>query len=173
MEQKADEPVLPRLLASNALRANLSKHMTLNQMADTKASMIMTASSLVLTITITQMQQLNLLTVLLLLVTGLLAIVFSIFAIIPPMHASGGVNLFYFRSFAEIEEEEFIALGKEVIADRDRLYEAYLHEIYYLGKHRLTRKYGLIRNGLWTLLVGLCSAGISAIALHLGKGFLH
>lgn len=105
--------------------------------------------------------------------TGLLAIIFSIFAIIPPMHAHGGVNLFYFRSFAEIREEEFIALGKEICSDRDRLYDAYLHEIYYLGKHRLTRKYRLIRNGLWTLLVGLCSAGISAIALHLGRGFLH
>ena len=167
MENKTEEPILPRLLASNALRANLSKHMTLNQMADTKASMIMTASSLILTITITQMQQLALLPVTLLLVTGLMSIIFSIFAIIPPMHAYGGVNLFYFRSFAEIEEEEFIALSKEVIADRERLYEAYLHEIYYLGKHRLTRKYALIRNGLWTLLVGLCSAGISAMVLHL------
>ncbi|PLX98245.1 MAG: hypothetical protein C0623_13050 [Desulfuromonas sp.] len=167
MEEKREEPVLPRLLASNVLRANLSKHMTLNQMADTKASMIMTASSLVLTITITQMQQLSLLTVLLLLVTGLLAIIFSIFAIIPPIHAHGGVNFFYFRSFAEIEEGEFMALGKELIADREKIYDAYLHEIYYLGKHRLTRKYALIRNGLWSLLIGLCSAGVSAIALHL------
>ncbi len=45
MEQSnMDESILPRLMASNALRANLSKHMTLNQMADNKASMIMTAS---------------------------------------------------------------------------------------------------------------------------------
>ena len=55
MEQPVtEEAVLPRLLASNALRANLSKHMTLNQMADHKASMIMTAASLMLTISVTQ-----------------------------------------------------------------------------------------------------------------------
>ena len=72
METRTDEPILPRLLASNALRANLEKHMTLNQMADTKASMIMTAASLVLTITITQMQQLDLMTVLILLVLATL-----------------------------------------------------------------------------------------------------
>ena len=53
MEQPVtEEAVLPRLLASNALRANLSKHMTLNQMADQKASMIMTAASLMLTISV-------------------------------------------------------------------------------------------------------------------------
>ena len=32
MEQpKVEEPILPRLLASNALRANLTKHMTLTR----------------------------------------------------------------------------------------------------------------------------------------------
>ena len=154
-----EEPILPRLLASNALRANLTKHMTLNQMADSKASMIMTASSLVMTVTLTQTERLELLTVIVLLVAGMLAILFSIFAIIPPLHAKGQVNLFYFRSFSEIEEEEFIEAFKECIADKEKLYQAYLHEIYYLGKHRLTRKYALIRNGLWSLLIGLLLAG--------------
>ena len=36
--QPTEEPLIPRLLASNALRANLSKHMDLNKMADSKAS---------------------------------------------------------------------------------------------------------------------------------------
>ena len=154
------EPLIPRLLASNALRANLSKHMVLNQMADQKASMIMTGASLVITITLTQADRLGLATVGLLLATGILAILFSIFAIIPPLHATGATNLFYFRSFAELEEEEFIASFKQTIADKEKLYDAYLHEIYYLGKHRLTRKYGLIRNGLWSLLLGLCAAAV-------------
>ena len=60
MEQpNVEEPILPRLMASNALRANLSKHMTLNQMADHKASMIMTASPLMLTISVTQYDKLD------------------------------------------------------------------------------------------------------------------
>ena len=54
-----EEAILPRLMASNALRANLSKHMTLNQMADQKASMIMTAASLMLTISVTQYDKLG------------------------------------------------------------------------------------------------------------------
>ncbi len=162
-----EEPLIPRLLASNALRANLSKHMSLNQMADTKASMIMTASSLVITITLTQFEQLDLVTVSLLLATGLLAIVFSIFAIIPPLHAHGRINLFYFRSFAQLSEEEFARRFKETIADKDQLYDAYLHEIYYLGQHRLTRKYALIRNGLWTLLLGLGAAVAATLVQRL------
>lgn len=161
--ETTEEPLIPRLLASNALRANLSKHMTLNKMADSKASMIMTASSLIITITLTQYDKLPLATTLLLAGSGLLAVVFSILAIIPPFHVTDHTNLFYFRSFAELSEEEFKSRFLEAITDREKLYDAYLHEIYYLGTYRLTRKYGLIRNGLWALLIGLLSATASAI----------
>ena len=159
-EQNSGEPVLPRLLASNALRANLTKHMTLNQMADQKAAMIMTASSLILTISLTQYDKLDLVVFFFLMLTGGLAILFSIFAIIPALHVKGVLNLFYFRSYAQISEEEFRTAFKETIADKDKLYDAYLKEIYYLGKYRLTRKYFWIRNGLYTLLVGLAVSAI-------------
>ncbi len=162
-----DEPIIPRLLASNALRANLSKHMQLNQMADSKASMILTASSLIITITLTQYHQLDPVTIYLLLAAGVLAILFSIFAIIPPLHVRDQVNLFYFRSFSQVSEEEFARQFKECLADREKLYDAYLHEIYYLGKHRLGRKYRLISNGLWALLLGLCGAVVSTVTQHL------
>lgn len=163
MSDPNEEPILPRLLASNALRANLSKHMTLNQMADSKAAMILTAASLVTTIALTQTDRLPLVTVIILVLTGIVAVTFSILAIIPPLHASGRTNLFYFRSFVELDEEDFIAGFKELVKDREKLYEAYLHEIYYLGKHRLTRKYLLVRNGLWTLLGGLVLATASVL----------
>lgn len=166
-QPSVEEPLLPRLLASNALRANLGKHMTLNQMADSKAAMILTAASLITTVALTQFRSLPLPTVLILIATGLVAVIFSILAIIPPLHASGKVNLFYFRSFVELDENEFIARFRETLADRDKLYEAYLHEIYFLGKHRLTRKYRLVRNGLWTLLGGLSLAAVSALGAHL------
>ena len=159
-EHNNEEPILPRLLASNALRANLTKHMTLNQMADQKASMIMTASSLMLTISLTQYDKLDFTVFAVLMLTGGLAILFSIFAIIPALHVKGVLNLFYFRSFAQISEEEFKAAFKETIADKDKLYDAYLREIYYLGKYRLTRKYFWIRNGLWVLLAGLASSAL-------------
>lgn len=165
-----EEPLIPRLLASNALRANLTKHMTLNQMADTKASMIMTAASLVITITLTQFANLDLLSTILLLTTGILAILFSIFAIIPPLQARGRVNLFYFRSYAQLTEEEFTDSFRETITDRNKLYDAYLHELYYLGRYRLTRKYALIRNGLWALLLGLTAAVFSTLFHHLQAG---
>jgi len=166
-ETPPEEPLLPRLLATNALRANLEKHMTLNKMADSKAAMIMTASSIIITITLTQYDKLELTTILLLAGSGLLAVVFSILAIIPPFHVTDRTNLFYFRSYSELTEEEFKRQFLDAIADRDKLYDAFLHEIYYLGKHRLTRKYALIRNGLWTLLVGLLAATASALLLRL------
>ena len=163
-KSSVEEPVLPRLLASTALRANLNKHMVLKQMADSKAGMILTAASLITIIALTQFGNLSVLTVLILAATGIVAVVFSIIAISPPLGARGRVNLFYFRSFVEIEEEEFISGFKDLLKDREKLYDAYLHEIYYLGRHRLTRKYALVRNGLWTLLIGLIAAEFSAPA---------
>lgn len=161
MEQlPPEEDLLPRLLASNALRANLTKHMTLNQMADQKASMIMTTSSLMLTISVTQYDKLDLATFVVLMAAGGLAVLFSIFAIIPALHVKGVLNLFYFRSFANISEDEFKTKFKETISDKEKLYDAYLREIYFLGKYRLTRKYFWIRNGLWTLLIGLAAAAV-------------
>ena len=162
-----EEPLIPRLLATNALRANLSKHMDLNKMADSKASMVMTAASLIITITLTQHDKLDLVTLLLLAGSGILAVLFSILAIIPPLHASDQTNLFYFRSFVELSEDEFKRQFQETITDREKLYDAYLHEIYYLGKHRLTRKYWLIRNGLWSLLFGLLGGTVAAITNYL------
>ena len=165
---KPETEIWPRLLASNALRANLEKHMTLNRMADSKASMIITAASLIITITLTQYAHMHLHTVILLAGAGVSALIFSIFAIIPPLHASGSINLFYFRSFACMTEEEFKQAFMETIADKEKLYDAYLHEIYFLGKQRLTRKYALIRNGLGSLLVGLLGAFISVLWHNLG-----
>ncbi len=166
-QKPPEEPLIPRLLASNALRANLTKHMDLNKMADSKASMIMTASSLVITITLTQYEKLDLLTVILLAGSGMLAVLFSILAIIPPLHVSGQTNLFYFRSFSELSEEEFKTQFKETIIDKERLYDAYMHEIYYLGRHRLTRKYFYVRNGLWALLLGLLLATLCALVTRI------
>ncbi len=163
MAETTEEPIIPRLMATNALRANLTKHMTLNKMADSKASMILTASSLVITITLTQYDRLHLPTSLLLAGSGLLAVIFSILAIIPPLHVSDHTNLFYFRSFGDLSEDEFKSRFLDTITDREKLYDAYMHEIYYLGTHRLTRKYALIRNGLCALLFGLLGATASAI----------
>jgi len=160
------EPLIPRLLASNALRANLSKHMDLNKMADAKSSMIMTVSSLIITITLTQYDKLPLISTLLLATSGILAVIFSILAIIPPFHVTDHTNLFYFRSFSDLSEAEFKSQFLETITNREKLYDAYFHEIYYLGKYRLTRKYGLIRNGLWSLLIGLLSATVSVLILR-------
>ncbi len=161
MEQPTvEEPILPRLMASNALRANLTKHMTFNQMADHKASMIMTTASLMLTISVTQYDKLDFATFMILMITGGLAILSSIFAIIPVLHVKGVLNLFYFRSFQQISEDEFKTAFKETLADKEKLYDAYLREIYFLGKHRLTYKYFWIRNGLWALLVGLAAAAV-------------
>jgi len=138
--------VFPRLLASNVLWANWSKHITL--IIDSKASMIRTGSSIIITITLTRDDRLYLPTILLQDGGVILAVIFSILAINPPLHVSNTTNLFYFRSFFDLSETEFIPQLKSTLTDRNKRYDSCLHEICDLGKHHLNRKFGLIRNGL-------------------------
>jgi hypothetical protein len=62
-----------------------------------------------------------------------------------------------------MEQLQDLSRYQKTTHTRDKLYDAYLHELYFLGRHRLTRKYALIRNGLWTLLAGLIGAIISVL----------
>jgi hypothetical protein len=109
---------------------------------------------------VTQYDKLGLKVFAILMATGGMAILFSIFSIITVLHVKGVLNLFYFRSFEQVSEEEFKTAFKETLADKDQLYDAYSREIDSLGKQRLHRKYFWIRNGLWSLLAGLVFAAL-------------
>jgi len=122
--------------------------------------MIMTTASLMLTISVTQYDKFGLQIFAIMMATGGMAILFSIFAIIPVLHFKCVLNLFNLRFFEQVSEEEYKTAFKEILADKEKLCDAYFREIYYLGKHRLTRKYFWIRNGLWSLLACLLVAAL-------------
>lgn len=158
-----DEPVIPRLLASNALRANLTKHMDYNKMADHKASALLTVATVIITITLAQFDRMEPGVPEVLLITSIVAIWFSLLTIVPRVYDTGEVDLFHYASFSKLSEDEFLQQFRATIIDKEKLYDAYIRDIYWLGSYRLRHKYRKLMYGKWALLAGLITAGSLSI----------
>ncbi|ADU65875.1 DUF5706 domain-containing protein [Desulfurispirillum indicum] len=155
-----EEPVLPRLLAASALQANLTKHMDYNKMADQKASALVTIATVVITITLAQYANMVFLVPEVLLVTSVISIYYSLLTIVPKVYDHNFIDPYHYQSFSKISEEEYLSLFKELIKDREKMYDAYLRDIYYLGTYRLKKKYRNLMRGKFALLAGLIAAGV-------------
>lgn len=155
------DQLLPALLRSNMLRMVLTKHIELNKSADTKAGMLVTAASIVVAVIFSSRGVLSGTSQLVLMVTSLLAIVFSMVVILPkPYHRNEKTpNLLYFRSFNRMSEDEYVDAMKHMMADKNRMYEQYIRDIYRYGNVTLTRKYRWLMAGLLVFLLGLLIAG--------------
>lgn len=143
------------------LRMVLTKHIELNKSADTKAGMLVTAASIVVAVIFSSQSVLNNASRLVLMGTSLLAIICSMMVILPkPYHRNEKApNLLYFRSFNRLDEDEYVAAMKHMLADKNRMYEQYIRDIYRYGNVTLTQKYRWLMAGLLVFLLGLLLAG--------------
>ena len=157
------DQVLPSLLRSNMLRMILTKHIELNKSADAKASMLITAASIVVAITFTASEKQTGLVFLIILVSSILAIVFAMLVIIPKPYVKrgkGGQNLLHFRSFRELSEDEYVEAMQEMMTDKKDMYEQYIRDIYQYGNVTLSKKYRWLTAGLTLFLAGLAIVGL-------------
>ena len=156
----------------SALRIVLQTQTQLSAMADTKASIMITVCSIVLTVGITRFESPILRWPLVLLTGGTLgSLLFAILAVLPAAglrvrRGSGGVddespafNLFFFGHFAQLSLERFETLVDRLARDEGRIYAMLARDIYGQGLVLARKKYRLLR---WSYLVFL--AGLSATA---------
>lgn len=158
--------ILPALLRSNMLRMILTKHIEINKMADRKANMLIAAASIVIAVVISQAQNGSRTSgILIMLVSSILAIIFALLVIIPkPQNKKNNyTNLLYYRDFRKLTEEEYVKEMKEMLLDREKMYEQYIRDIYQYGSQTLTTKYRYLTCGLIIFLIGLLVGGIKII----------
>jgi Family of unknown function (DUF5706) len=154
-----------RTSVDQLLRTIQQHHVQLSAMADTKAGLIITISSIVLTISLSRAGEPQLRAALLTLaVACLLALLLAIFAVLPtfaPRKVKGGVvqrNLLFFGHFAALSEDEFLDEMERVIASDAVLYETALRDIYSLGTYLYRKKYRLLRLAYVALVTGFIAA---------------
>ena len=161
------EGIEPRAHLDTILRTIQQHHVQLSTMADTKASLLITISSIVLTIALSRLDQPQLRPALLTLAAAcLLSLLLAIIAVLPTFAPravrKGRVprNLFFFGHFGQMSEEQFMREMEPILRSDARLYEAALRDIHSLGTYLYRKKYRFLRFAYVALLAGFIFATV-------------
>ncbi len=164
--------VRPRASVDHLLRTVQQHHVHLSALADTKAGLIITISSIVLTIALSRAGDPQLRAALLTLAMACLnALLLAIFAVLPTFaptrrkNGNGRRNLLFFGHFATLSEEEFLDEMEKIITDDTVLIESALRDIYALGIYLYRKKYRLLRMSYVALVTGFILATLVEVVV--------
>jgi hypothetical protein len=158
-----------RNTSDNMLRTAQQHHVALSTMADTKANIIITVSSIVLTLSMGRVDQPEIRSgVLTLTVFTLLALLLAILAVLPkyrPLHLKTtelppGFNLLFFGHFAELPRERYLAEVARSLQPDGSVYAAVANDIYSLGTYLAHHKYRYLRLSYLCFLTGFIAASV-------------
>jgi len=158
------------------LRTTQQHHVALSTMADTKANIIITVSSIVLTLSLGRMGE-PALRASVLTLTGftLAALLLAILAVLPkyrPLRLKRGqalpphFNLLFFGHFAELDQERFLREIAERMKADGSVYRAMASDVYSLGSYLSHHKYRYLRLSYICFLTGFI-ASVVIEAVHL------
>lgn len=144
-----DEPAQARTFSPQAIhlvRTATLANLTLSQMADQKASILMGATFVVFTISVGQAGRGDFpLALMVLALSAFLSAVCAVAAILPsirpPRTGSGGENVLFFGVFSQLSEEEFADRVLAQLGDDERLFRAMLRDIHQNGQVLQRKKY--------------------------------
>lgn len=155
------------------LRTTQQHHVTLSAMADTKASIIITVSSIVLTLSFGKLDQPDLrLSILTLTVFTLMALLLAILTVLPkyrPLRLKQDAalppnfNLLFFGHFSELPRERFLIEMARTMHDDGGVYQAMSKDIYSLGSYLSNHKYRYLRFSYLSFLTGFIAASLEQL----------
>lgn len=150
------------------LRTAQQHHVALSSMADTKASIIITVSSIVLTISLGRMNDPSLRACMLTLIGfTLAALLLAILAVLPkyrPLRLRAGdplppqFNLLFFGHFAELDQQRFLREIAVRMKVDGSIYRTMAADIYSLGSYLAYHKYRYLRLSYISFLTGFIAA---------------
>jgi hypothetical protein len=161
-----------RNTGDSMLRTAQQHHVALSSMADLKANILITVSSIVLTMTLGRMNDPSLrVSVLTLTVFTLVALLLAILAVLPKyrsLKVSGdslppGFNLLFFGHFAELSRERFLEEVARAMKPDGSVYATMANDLYSLGWYLAHRKYRYLRYSYLFFLAGFLLAGIEQV----------
>ncbi len=162
-----------RLTADYTLRNLQQQLVAVTGQADLKASIVITASSITLSLAISRVNDERLRPgVITLAAFVLTALVFAIFAVLPKYRLkgrppTGEFNPFFFGHAALLEFEEYDRLMRTVIADQDRLYDVMLRDLHAQSTYLLRRKFRPLRWAYVFVIAGFVAAIVVQVVAEL------
>ncbi len=161
-----------RNTGDNMLRTAQQHHVQLSVMADLKANIIITVSSIVLTLTLGRVNDPELrVSAITLLVFTLLALLLAILAVLPkyrPLRLTsdelpGHFNLLFFGHFAELSRERFLREVAAHMKADGTVYDTMAKDLYGLGYYLAHFKYRYLRLAYLFFLAGFVGASLVQI----------
>ncbi len=150
------------------LRTAQQHHVALSSMADTKASIIITVSSIVLTISLGRMGDPHMrASVITLTCFTLAALLLAILAVLPkyrPLRLKSGdplpphFNLLFFGHFAELDQQRFLREIAQRLQVDGSVYRTMASDIYSLGSYLSHHKYRYLRLSYICFLLGFVTS---------------
>ena len=170
--------ITERNTGDNLLRTTQQHHVSLSVMADTKANIIITVSSIVLTLSMGKLDLADLrISVLILTVFTLLALLLAILAVLPKYRPftltttvlPSGFNLLFFGHFAELSRERYLTEIASTLRIDGAIYMTMANDIYSLGTYLANHKYRYLRWSYMSFLTGFILASLEQLV----RLFLH
>jgi hypothetical protein len=161
-----------RNTADALLRTTQQHHVSLSTMADTKANIVITVSSIVLSLTLGKVGDPQLrIAMLTLSFFTLLALLLAILAVLPkyrPLRLTTtelppAFNLLFMGHFAELPRERFLAEMARTLKPDGSIYAAMTNDIYSLGTYLAQHKYRYLRWSYLSFLAGFVLALVAQI----------
>ena len=145
----------------HVVRTTQQIHLQLSQMADQKASILMAATFVIFTISISQAH--GAMPPLPLAILGAFAFFSAVLAMSAVMPTFGGgksagcepLNLLFFGSFTTLDEAEYIARLRDRLRTDDGVLEVMLRDVYQNGQVLKRKKFRLLAWAYRVFLVGL------------------
>lgn len=146
------------------LRTVQQHHVNLSAMADQKASLLIGASFVVLTILFSQIESGEVSIPLLTLgIPTIIACVLAVLAVSPAIKSTNSrqksmplsLNILFFGHFAQMEEEAFQKELRVIMSSPEEVYRAMIKDIYQMGKVLHEKKYRYLGYSYRVFLLGL------------------
>ena len=166
---RAETPIYP-MNAAHMMRTAQLAQLQLSAMADTKASILMGATFVIFTITVSQARD-GAAPVPLLILGGaaFLSAIFAILAVLPMTRKrkpTAEPNLLFFGVFSQMREDEFIeAITARLVSD-DSIYRTMARDIHQAGSVLQNKKYRMLSYAYRMLLVGLVASFVSYVVIY-------
>jgi len=155
-------------------------HVQLSMMADSKANMLLTISSILVTLSATHLADVRYRWPAMVLIAGcLVSVAFAALTTMPKFFRAGaatrfgstqpgpGFNPLFFGDFTRLSYGEFLHTMEHTMSSASTAYEAQLREIYLLGSFLARSKYRWLRLGYMSFMAGLAGSVLAWVLITL------
>ncbi|NBW39481.1 hypothetical protein EBR25_00615 [bacterium] len=161
------------------IRQTRLHHQQISMMIDTKANMLITISSLIITLSAPLLLKPELeMIAISLIISGVFTVLFAVYAVMPKKFGKTTTRLshevpfdamrsLFFGNFINIPYEEFERAWEGVLKDHALAYRVQVREIYDLGQYLAKEKLRYVRLAYLSFLCGILSAVASVVYLFL------